>query len=87
MPERLRAARRKAVGARQTIRALHEWAVPVVYVANDADQWLVRPVIELAHNLGAEVVEVDTMTRLGRFCGIEVGAACAAIVNVDASVH
>ncbi len=81
MPERLRATRRRAVGAKQTLRALQSGAARVVYVAGDAEQRVVRPVVSMAQSLpGVEVVTVDTMARLGRLCGIEVGAACAAIL-------
>lgn len=82
MPERLRNTRRRAVGARQTMRALHSKTVQVIYVAGDAESHVVRPIVELAKNCaGVEVVEVETMCKLGRLCGISVGAACAAILT------
>jgi|GEM_PF-979955 len=86
MPERLRNTRRRAVGARQTVRALHSELVQVVYVAGDAEVRIVHPVVELARTCaGVEVVEVENMNQLGRLCGISVGAACAALLK-DATV-
>jgi len=82
MPDRLRATRQRAVGAKQTLRALHSGNAKVVYVAGDADQRVVRPVETLARSeSGTEVVIIESMSRLGRLCGIEVGAACAAILG------
>jgi large subunit ribosomal protein L7A len=81
VPEHLRAARRKAVGAKQTLRALQAGLAEVVYVAQDAEDRVVRPALEAAAADGVPVVKIDTMARLGRLCGIEVQAACAAIIS------
>lgn len=80
MPERLKAARHKAVGAKQTVRALKSGQALVVYIAVDADRRLVRPVREIADQLNVDVVVVDTMSQLGRLCSIDVGAACASLL-------
>ncbi len=71
---------RRAVGARQTLRALHRGVAQVVYVARDADPAVTRPIVELSQRMAVELVYVDSMHTLGRACGIDVGASAAALV-------
>ncbi|OGS69776.1 MAG: 50S ribosomal protein L7Ae/L30e/S12e/Gadd45 [Firmicutes bacterium RBG_13_65_8] len=81
MPERLRAARSRHVGAKQTLKAMESGKARVVYLARDAETRITGPVIRRAGELGVEIVYVETMRDLGRLCGIEVGAASAAIIG------
>lgn len=81
MPGRLKAAWRRAVGTKETLRALEAGCVAVVYVATDAEERLVKPVLELVNREGVELVATETMARLGRLCGIDVGTACAALLK------
>ena len=55
----------------------------MVFVARDADRRITEPVLRAARDRGLEVVEVESMTALGRVCGIAVGAAVAAILDVE----
>ncbi len=73
-------ARRKAVGTRQTIKALERGKAKVIYLARDAEERIIKNLLELCKVNGVEVVHVDTMAQLGKACGIEVGAASAAIL-------
>lgn len=83
MPERLRTAKRLAVGTKQTLKAVQAGAAVVVYIAKDAEERVLRPLkAELAKS-SVEVVYVDSMQSLGRMCGIDVGAAAAAILEGD----
>lgn len=79
--DRLRVARRKTVGTRQTAKALEKGIAKVVYVAADADAHLVKRVVSMCQELSVEVVYVDSMAGLGKACGIDIGAASAAIVE------
>lgn len=81
MPERIGATRRRAVGQRETLRVIREGRARVVYIAGDADQFIIEPVIALATRSQCELVKVESMGQLGRLCGISVGAACAAVLN------
>jgi len=81
MPERLRTARRKKVGAKQTLKAIETGLAEVVYVARDADDRVTGPVTRMAEGAGIEIVSVESMKELGRLCGIEVGAASAAVLT------
>lgn len=81
MPERLRSARNRCVGAKQTQKAVESGKAVVVYFAKDADPRVVGPVLSRARQLGLEIVQVATMKDLGKICGIEVGAAVAAVLT------
>jgi large subunit ribosomal protein L7A len=78
--DELRMARRKAVGTKQTIKALERGEAKAVYLARDADQRITTSVLELCKTNGVEIIYVDTMAQLGKACGIEVGAASVAIL-------
>lgn len=80
MPERLAAATARAVGTRQTIKALEANRVRTVFLARDAEARVVVPVEQLCRERGVVCVHVDTMRELGKYCGINVGAAAAAIL-------
>lgn len=79
--ERLKAARKKSIGSKQTAKAMEKGAAKAVYVARDAEEHVVRDVIRIAQARGVELTYVDTMVLLGKACGIEVGAATAAILD------
>jgi large subunit ribosomal protein L7A len=83
--ERLRAASQRAIGTNQTTKAIQRGQAKVVFVARDADRRVSEPVLKAARERGLEVVEVESMAALGRICGIAVGAAAAAILNVSGS--
>lgn len=71
----------KVVGAKQTLKALQKGAAKVVYIAEDADERVVRQVIELAKDQGLPIIKVETMIQLGEECNIEVKTATAATIN------
>jgi large subunit ribosomal protein L7A len=80
---RLRAASARAVGANQTARAIDRGRVVEVFVAADADRRVTEPVARAAAARGIGLTEVESMTALGRACGIAVGAAAAAVLIED----
>lgn len=71
----------KAVGARQTVRALRAGRVLRVYLAGDAAPGVTGPVEHLSRELSVEVEWTDTMKQLGQVCGIAVGTAAAAALK------
>ncbi|EJO5349440.1 ribosomal L7Ae/L30e/S12e/Gadd45 family protein [Clostridium botulinum] len=71
----------KVVGVKQTVKALKNNTVKILYVSKDADKSLIKPLIELAHQNSIDIIEVDTMKELGRLCGIDVNAATAALLK------
>lgn len=70
----------KVVGMKQTLKALEKGTAKVVYVAEDADEHMVRQVIDLAEDQAVPVITVETMVQLGQECNIEVRTATAATI-------
>ncbi|MGI6542626.1 MAG: ribosomal L7Ae/L30e/S12e/Gadd45 family protein [Limnochordia bacterium] len=83
MPNRLKKARMRVVGAKQTQRALQSGTVAVVYMAEDADKRLLSPIVDTAREEQVEIVFIPSMAELGQLCRIAVGAACAAILQEE----
>ena len=72
---------KKVIGIKQSAKALNNGEGKILYVASDAQNDLVKPVIELAQSLNVEIRFVDTMKELGRLCGIDVGAAVTLLLR------
>jgi large subunit ribosomal protein L7A len=68
------------VGTNQTTKAITRGQAAEVFVAADADRRVVEPIIRAAAAVGVRLIEVESMTALGRACGIAVGAAAAAVL-------
>jgi large subunit ribosomal protein L7A len=69
------------VGTKQTIKALKNGEVKEIVVADDADPRVTYKVIQTAKEQQVSVTTVESMKKLGKACGIEVGAAAVAIIN------
>ena len=69
------------VGAKQLRKALNKGCVRRVYLARNADPALTEPLVAMCRHNGVEFTWVRSMMDLGRACGIEVGAATAAVVD------
>lgn len=65
----------KVIGLKQSKRAIKKNEARTVFVACDAEEHLIRPVIELCEEKKITVFKVPTMKELGNACDIEVGAA------------
>ena len=68
------------VGAKQIRKALNAGSARQVYLAKNADPALIEPLIALCQHHRVEYAWVKSMADLGQACGIEVGAAAAAVV-------
>ena len=73
--------RNHVVGAKQIRKAFAKSIVSRVYLAKNADPAITEPLIALCQHHSVDFAWVKSMTDLGRACGIEVGAAAAAIVS------
>ena len=71
----------KIVGIKQLKKALAADQAAKVFLARDADPKLTGPIAESCRKGGVAVEEVPTMAELGKACGIEVGAAVAALLK------
>ncbi len=69
------------VGMKQTLRMLEKNKLKAVYAANDADQYVTRPVIEAAEAVGVDVIYVGSKKSIGSRFGIETGAAVAGVMS------
>ena len=72
---------KKAIGAKQTIRAIEKGTAVIVYLAEDADSRITQPIRELCKGKNITAEMVATMSEIGKACGIEVGAAAVAITK------
>ena len=57
----------------------------VTKIPHKEDERVTQPLLDLASEIGVQVVHVPTMQELGKACSIEVGAAAAAVLKSDAS--
>jgi len=80
LDESLKHTKNKTVGLKQTQRALEKGIAKKVYVARDAEAHVLKPIVDLCRKQNIECIEVGSMNELGKACGIEVGAAVAAVV-------
>ena len=69
------------VGSKQLRKALQAGRAAYVYLAENADPVITEPLEEMCRKLHIQITWVPTMAELGRACGIEVGAAAAAVLN------
>ena len=69
------------VGAKQLRKALQNGRAKAVYLAKNADPFLTEPITALCAQNHITINWIDTMLDLGAACGIDVGAAAAAIVE------
>ena len=69
------------VGAKQLKKAVKAGRAKVVFLAENADPAVTDPLAELCTANHIQITWVPSMTELGRCCGIEVGAAAAAVVD------
>ncbi|MBF4695853.1 ribosomal L7Ae/L30e/S12e/Gadd45 family protein [Fusibacter ferrireducens] len=67
------------IGVKQTTKVLASGHAELVFIAKDAEQHVVRRIIQLATEQEIEIIFIDTMKELGRACNIDVGAATAVI--------
>lgn len=65
----------RAIGLKQSMRAIEEKRVACAYVAQDAEGRIAEPFIELCRKNNITVYLVSTMRELGDACSIDVGAA------------
>ncbi|KEH94166.1 ribosomal L7Ae/L30e/S12e/Gadd45 family protein [Clostridium massiliodielmoense] len=71
----------KVVGLKQTMKYIQNDKGKCLYVAKNADGKLTDPVVKLATKRSLPIIYIDTMKKLGMFCGIQVGAAVALLIK------
>ena len=66
-------------GAKRIRKGIERGELSRVLLAKDADPALTEPLEALAASQKIPVTWVDSMESLGKYCGIEVGTAAAAV--------
>ncbi|MBP1996434.1 ribosomal L7Ae/L30e/S12e/Gadd45 family protein [Paenibacillus eucommiae] len=79
--EKVKQAKNVSIGTKKAIRMVELGRAAEVFVAKDADPRMTIKMVNLCKKMDVQVIYVDSMKLLGKACGIEVGAAVAAIVN------
>ena len=69
------------MGAKQLKKAVKAGRAKVVFLAENADPAVTEPLELLCAANHIQLTWVPSMAELGRVCGIEVGAAAAAVVD------
>ncbi|NGP45835.1 50S ribosomal protein L7ae-like protein [Bacillaceae bacterium SIJ1] len=81
--EKVKQASHKRIGTKQTLKAIKNGELVDVVVANDADSVVIEPILQMARDHQITVYTVDSMLRLGKVCGIDVGATAVAVKKVE----
>ncbi|VFU14452.1 K-turn RNA binding protein; alternative ribosomal protein L7A [anaerobic digester metagenome] len=79
--EKVKKAGKIVVGTRQTAKMIENNSAREVYLARDAEERIVLPIIQACKEKGLPVYYVETMAELGKACQIKVGAAMCAILE------
>ena len=68
-----------SAGLKASKKAIAANRAKTIYIASDADSFIIEDVSELCRENGIEVVMAQSMKVLGLACGIQVGAAVAVL--------
>lgn len=72
---------KKAIGIKQTVKAVESNTALEVFVASDADEKVVGNLKVICQNNGISIHFVESMKLLGKSCGIEVGASAVCLLK------
>nr|WP_263325247.1 50S ribosomal protein L7ae-like protein [Neobacillus sp. Marseille-Q6967] len=79
--EKVLHASKVVIGTKQTVKALKDGTARELIVASDADTKVTQSVVNQALQSNVPIIYVDSMKKLGKTCGIEVGASTVAIIR------
>lgn len=71
----------KTIGMKQTLKAVQAGDADKVFLARDVDDYVAKKIEEQCKKHNVPIIIVDSMELLGKACGIDVGAATAAILK------
>jgi len=72
----------RIVGERQVGKALKEKSLKKLFIAEDANQARIKPLVSMAEESGIIIERVQSMQMLGRACAISRGASVAGIAKI-----
>lgn len=71
----------KAIGIKQTLKAVESNNARIVFIAQDADEKIVSNLKALCLSNAVELEYAESMKQLGKACGIEVGASAVCLLK------
>ena len=77
----------KAIGIKQSVKAVENGTAKLVYIAKDADEKVVSVLKELCRKNSLEIIYIENMKLLGKTCGIDVGAAAVCELKGGEKIH
>jgi large subunit ribosomal protein L7A len=78
----IKEAKNKIIGLKQTLRAIQQDKIQVVYIANDIEEHILRQVSEICQQKAVPLIPLNVNKKeLGRHCQIEVGAAVVSLIQ------
>ncbi|MEW9124474.1 MAG: ribosomal L7Ae/L30e/S12e/Gadd45 family protein [Thermotaleaceae bacterium] len=81
MFDELKKQNKLIIGSKQGLKAIKENRAQTLFIAKDAERHVTRNIEEAGKEMQVQTVYVDSMKKLGKACGIEVGAAVAVILK------
>jgi len=81
MLEELKNNQKLIIGTKQSLKVIKEGRAQTLFVAKDAEKHVTRNVEEVAKNHQVQIVYAESMKKLGKACGISVGAATVVILK------
>lgn len=79
--EKVLQATKIVIGTKQTVKVLKDGCSCELIIASDAETKVTAAVVKLAQELNIPIIYVDSMKKLGKACGIEVGASTVVIIR------
>jgi large subunit ribosomal protein L7A len=67
------------IGTKQTLKAIEHGTASEIIVAEDAAAEIQQRILNAANESSVSIQFVDSMKKLGKACGIDVGAATIAL--------
>jgi large subunit ribosomal protein L7A len=78
----IKEAKNKIIGLKQTLRAIQQDKVQIVYIANDIEEHILRQITEICGQKSVPLISLNmNQKELGRICQIEVGAAVVSLIH------
>ena len=71
----------RVIGMKQSIKAIEQDDVKTVYLAQDIDQHLQKRLEDSIGDKPLEVIYIESRKKLGKACGIDVGATVVAVLK------
>ncbi|MEJ6949589.1 ribosomal L7Ae/L30e/S12e/Gadd45 family protein [Natronospora cellulosivora (SeqCode)] len=73
--------KKRVVGKKQTLSVIKEGKADKVFLAEDVEKHIYNEIYQISKENKVIVITVDSRLKLGRACGIDVSAACAALLK------